>query len=412
MNNIATELKERGLAELESAPLEKILSEKRTVYHGVDPTADSLHSGHLVPLFNMRRLAQAGHKTVFLVGGGTAMIGDPRDVGGERKLQDKAAIDANKRAIKAQLKQVMGANITLVDNADWLLKLNLFEFLRDIGKLFTVNDLVKRDIIKRRLETPDESISYTEFTYSLLQGYDFMMLHDKYKCDLQIGGTDQWTNMLSGVDLIRKTKGKESFVFTNPLMTDSNGQKYSKSLGNVIWLDAKKTSPFAFYQTFINISDDSIEKFLLAYSFESQKDIRMLLERHNQTPTTRIAQKALALEVTTIVHGKEAAQAAKRASEVVFDGGDFSALTKAELTKLALEIPSVKGSVGASVVDLLVEGKTAPSKGEARRLIEGKGVSINGTTIATERKLEASDLSKGAVLIRKGKRDVLLVIVN
>ncbi|MDP2665485.1 MAG: tyrosine--tRNA ligase, partial [bacterium] len=234
--NLAVELKARGLIEHFSAAPEQIFSKKRTVYLGVDPTADSMQAGNLAVVLLMKRLGDAGNKLVFLVGGGTGMIGDPKEKG-ERPMLDEKTVASNTRALKAQFKKILGhTSFTMVDNADWLMNVKLVPFLRDIGKHFTVNDLIKRDIIKKRLDTPDESISYTEFTYALLQGYDFMTLNEKYGVDLQVGGSDQWTNILSGVDLIKKRMSKQVYALGMPLVTDATGKKFGKSEGNAIWL--------------------------------------------------------------------------------------------------------------------------------------------------------------------------------
>ena len=308
--DIVQDLKERGLIEHASGEISVILAKPRTVYLGIDPTADSLHVGHLVPILLMKRLAEAGAKLIFIVGGGTGMIGDPR-LSGERPLLDEKTIRANTRALKRQLKGVLHRiSFRMVDNADWLLKVRLIAFLRDIGKYFTVNDLVKRDIIAKRLATPDESISYTEFTYSLLQAYDYLILNEKYNCDLQIGASDQWTNILSGVDLIRKRTGKEVYALTVPLITDSSGKKFGKSEGNAVWLDPKKTSPFAFYQFWMNLPDEGIEKYLKVYTFLPLPKIETLVKKHRQKPADREAQETLARLVTEIVHGPAAAAGA------------------------------------------------------------------------------------------------------
>lgn len=277
---IVEDLKTRGLIEQTSSAPEITLAEPRTVYLGIDPTADSIQVGNLAVVLLMKRLGDAGHKLIFLVGGGTGMIGDPREKG-ERVLLDDATIRHNKKAISKQLKGLLGGvSFKMVDNADWLMKVQLVPFLRDIGKHFTVNDLVKRDLIKKRLETPDESISYTEFTYALLQGYDFLELYKKFGCTMQVGGSDQWTNMLSGVDLIRKKEGRQAFVLSMPLITDSNGKKFGKSEGNAIWLDPKKTSPFRFYQFWLQLPDEGIEKYLRVYTFLPVDKIDTLMELH------------------------------------------------------------------------------------------------------------------------------------
>jgi tyrosyl-tRNA synthetase len=413
--DLVKDLKARGLVENMSAPLETIFSTQRVVYFGVDPSSDSMQAGNLSGILLARRLAEAGHKVILLVGGGTGMIGDPREKG-ERQLQDLKTIEKNKRAIKSQMQRIIGAKIILVDNADWLLKIKLFEFLRDIGKHFTVNELMKRDIIKRRLETPDESISYTEFTYALLQAYDYMVLNEKYKCDVQFGGNDQWANILSGVELIRKRKGKEVFAFTNPLVTDSTGKKFGKSEGNAVWLDAAKTSPFAFYQFWLNQPDTSVEKYLKFYTFMSVIEIETMVELHQRNPGRREAQKMLAKLVTELVHGKDAAEGAVAVSEVLYGGKTLSELSASEQMMLTKEAPSLSVSrtridTGYLAVDALIESGLATSKSDARRLIEGKGITVNDESITSPDAVISIDSFFGSLaLLRKGKQVVVLQI--
>jgi tyrosyl-tRNA synthetase len=413
--NLVKDLTERGLVEHFSAPLEKIFEKKRTFYFGVDPSSDSMQAGNLAGILLAKRLADAGHKMILLVGGGTGMIGDPREKG-ERQLQDIKVIEKNKKAIRAQMQNILGTRVTLVDNADWLLKIRLFDFLRDIGKYFTVNELVKRDIIRRRLETPDESISYTEFSYALLQAYDYLVLNEKYGCDLQIGGTDQWTNLLSGVDLIHKKLGKEVFAFTNPLVTDVNGKKFGKSEGNAVWLDASKTSPYAFYQFWLNQSDEQVGKLLKFYTFMSVLEIDALVELHSRNPGRREAQRLLAHHVTEIVHGKSAAANAAAVSDVLFGGKSPSELSPTEQSVLMKEAPHLSISrshleAGYSVVDALVESSLASSKTDAKRLIEGRGVSINDELIEqADATLTTEHFTNNLALLRRGKQMLVLTI--
>lgn len=415
---LAEELKERGLIELSSAAPETILAERRTVYIGTDPTADSLHVGHLTWLLFMKRLGDAGHKLIFLVGGGTGMIGDPRE-SGERPMLDAKQVAANTRALKQQLKRILGRlSFTMVDNADWLMDVKLVPFLRDVGKYFTVNDLIKREIIKKRLETPDESISYTEFTYALLQGLDYAVLNQKYGVDLQIGGSDQWTNVLSGVDLIRKRRGKEVYALGFPLTTDASGKKFGKSEGNAIWLDAKKTSPFQFYQFWMNLPDEGLDRYLKVYTFLPLPEIAALMELHGRNPGERQAQETLARLMTEIVHGPAATAQAAAATDALFGETPFHELTRDALAVALAEAPSVtltKRDVetGYGVTGALVAGGLASSKSEARRLIEGKGVSLSGFPIENpDHKLGLGDLSKGFALIRKGKQGVLVLVLK
>ncbi len=415
---LAEELKARGLVEHSSAPIEKILSVPRTAYLGVDPTADSLHVGHLVPVLLMKRLGDAGNKLIFLVGGGTGMIGDPKEVG-ERPMLDEKTVTHNTHALQKQLKNILGrASFKMVDNADWLMKVKLVPFLRDVGKYFTVNDLVKRDIIKKRIDTPDESISFTEFSYSLLQGFDYEVLFQKYGCDLQVGATDQWTNILSGVDLIHKKLGKDVYAFTAPLVTDATGKKFGKSEGNAVWLDAKKTSPFQFYQFWINLPDANIENYLKIYTFLSLIEISALMELHSRNPGERQAQETLARLVTEIVHGPAATAQCAAASDALFGDVPFHELSRDALAVALAEAPSVtlaKKDVadGSSLSEALVAGGLASSKSDARRLIEGKGIMLSGQTITDpDQKVYNGDLSNGYALVRKGKQGVLILVLK
>lgn len=415
---LAEELKARGLIEHSSTAPERIFSAARTVYLGIDPTADSLHVGHLVPILLMKRLGDAGNALIFLVGGATGMIGDPKETG-ERAMLDEKTVAANTRALKKQLKNILGrTSFKIVNNADWLMSVKLVPFLRDIGKYFTINDLVKRDIIKKRLDTPDESISYTEFTYALLQGFDYFTLYQKYRCDLQIGATDQWTNILSGVDLIHKKLGKDVYAFTAPLVTDAAGKKFGKSEGNAVWLDPKKTSPFRFYQFWINLPDANIKNYLKFYTFLPLAEIDALMELHKRNPGERQAQETLARLVTEIVHGPAATAQAAAATDALFGDTSFNELSREALAVALAEAPSViltKKDVadGSPLAEALVAGGLASSKSDARRLISGKGITLSGQVIENpDQKIYPGDLSRGYALIRKGKQGVLVLTLK
>ena len=415
---LAEELKARGLVEHSSTPVERILSAPRTAYLGIDPTADSLHVGHLVPILLMKRLGDAGHKLIFLIGGGTGQIGDPKEKG-ERVMLNEKTVAVNTRALKKQLKKILGnAAFKMVDNADWLMSVKLVPFLRDVGTYFTINDLIKRDIIKKRIETPDESISYAEFSYSLLQGFDYLTLYQKYGCDLQIGATDQWTNILSGVDLIHKKLGKDAYAFTVPLVTDATGKKFGKSEGNAVWLDATKTSPFQFYQFWINLSDAGIENYLKMYTFLPPVEIAALMELHARNPSERQAQETLARLVTETVHGPAATAQAAAATDALFGDTPFNELSREALAVALAEAPSVTLSKkdvadGSPLADALVTGGLASSKSDARRLIKGKGITLSDQTIENpDQKIFLGDFSNGHALIRKGKQGVLILVLK
>ncbi|KKW43673.1 MAG: Tyrosyl-tRNA synthetase [Parcubacteria group bacterium GW2011_GWB1_57_6] len=415
---LAEELKARGLIEHSSTAPEKIFSVPRVAYNGFDPSADSLQIGNLASILTMKRLGEAGHTLIFLVGGGTGQIGDPKEKG-ERPMQDERTVAANTRAIKTQIKRILGSvPFKIVDNADWLSKVKLLPFLREVGKFFTVNDLIKRDLVRKRIETPDESISYAEFSYTLLQGFDYLVLHEKYGCDLQFGASDQWTNILSGVDLIHKKLGKDVYAFTMPLITDATGKKFGKSEGNAVWLDAKKTSPFRFYQFWINLPDESIEKYLKVYTFLSLIEISALMELHARSPGDRQAQETLARLVTEIVHGPAATAQAAAAADALFGDTPFNELSRDALAVALNEAPSVtltKKDVadGSPLAEALVAGGLASSKGDARRLILGKGITLSGQTIENpDQKVFNGDFFNGYALVRKGKQGVLILVLK
>jgi tyrosyl-tRNA synthetase len=415
---LSEELKERGLIEHSSTAPEKIFSVPRTVYLGVDPTSDSMQVGNLAVVLLMKRLADAGHKLIFLVGGATGMIGDPKEAG-ERVMLDEKTVAYNTRALKSQLKNIFGGiSFKLVDNADWLAKQKLLPFLRDVGKYFTVNDLIKREVIRRRIENPDDSISYTEFSYALLQGLDYLTLHEKYGVDLQIGGSDQWTNILSGVDLIHKRLGKDVYALGMPLVTDASGKKFGKSEGNAVWLDAKKTSPFRFYQFWINLPDAGIENYLKVYTFLSLVEIGALMELHRRNPGERQAQETLSRLVTEIVHGPAATAQCAAASDALFGDTPFSELSRDALAVALAEAPSVilkKKDVadGSSLAEALVAGGLASSKSDARRIIEGKGITLSGQVIENpDQKVYNGDFKNGHALVRKGKQGVLILVLK
>ena len=404
----STELKNRGLVQDTSADIERILGEKRTVYIGTDPTADSLHVGHLAWVVLLKRLGDAGHKLILLVGGGTGMIGDPKEKG-ERSLKTIEEIDHNARAFEVQLRSLLGEQVDfeMVNNALWLREVRLLDFLRDTGKHFTVNDLVKRDLIRRRLETPDESISYTEFTYSLLQAFDYRELNERYGCDLQIGGSDQWTNILSGVDLIRKTTGKEVFAFSFPLITDASGRKFGKSEGNALWLSGEKTSPYQFYQFWLNVEDEKVIDYLKIYTFLSLEEIETIEKEHQVDPSARLAHRRLAEEMTSFTHGDEATKSAIRISGILFDGLPLSDLSGADKEMLVKNAPVFPGAKGQLLVEVLVGSGLANSKREAREFIESGAVTLAGEKLTNpETTMDFAELA----ILKRGKKNLVVLI--
>ncbi|MBI5456120.1 tyrosine--tRNA ligase [Candidatus Kaiserbacteria bacterium] len=406
-------LRERGYVyQHSSEKLEEITDgQKRTLYLGVDPTADSMHVGQLQGMLVLRRFVEDGHKLIIIVGGGTGMVGDPGGRSAERNLMDDATIDKNAEALRKQFKQLLGGvDFEMVNNADWLRGLNLMEFLRDVGKHFTVNEMIKRDSVRPRLETPDASISFTEFSYMLLQAYDFLELHKRYGCDLQVGGSDQWGNILSGVELIRRTTGDTAYAFSWPLLVDkATGKKFGKSEGGAVWLDANKTPPFRFYQFWFNISDEMAEEMLLKMTLLSREEIEGTMKEHAKNPPARVAQKRLAGLVTALAHGENTAGITARASEVLFGEADIDAST-ADLLKH--DAPSHTVESSASIVDVLVSAGLAASKREARQFLADGAIQLNGENIKEGKVLETSDFKNGIAILKRGKRSVSVLVLS
>ena len=372
-----------------------------TVYLGTDPSADSLHVGHLAVYMMVRHFLERGHKVFLLVGGGTGMIGDMRDTE-ERSLLSLDEISRNKAALKDQVTRIFaGRDFTLVDNADWLRDLQLLPFLRDIGKNFNMAELTGREFFKARIDN-GKGLSFAEFTYTLLQGYDFWHLYNNYGVNLQIGGSDQWGNLLSGVELIRKKEGAEVYAMTAPLLINrSTGRKFGKSEGGAVWLDENKTSVYKFYQFWLNTDDESAIEYMKIFTMLDRETIEAIAENHAVNPGARSAQKVLAREVTDIVHGVHRREAVERVTEVLFGGGDFADLTDDDVAELAKEIPRV--DVGVGVIEALVVAGATKSNGEARRLIQSGAVSVNGEKIAEDMVIN------NAALIKKGKNTFVLI---
>ena len=384
-------------------------------YCGFDPTADSLHVGSLVPIMGLVHLQRAGHRPVALVGGGTGMIGDPSGKATERQLLTVEEIDANTAAIRRQLERFLDFSgdcaARMVDNGEWLRELKAIEFMRDVGKHFTVNLMMQKDSVKSRM---DSGISYTEFSYMLLQAYDFLELRRRYGVTLQIGGSDQWGNITAGTELVRRTLQQEAHGVTLPLVTTAGGQKFGKTEAGAVWLDAARTSPYQFYQFWVNADDDDALKYLKMFTLIDRDAIDALTAAHVAAPHERAAQRRLAVEVTSIVHGAAAAGHAEQVSRVVFDKRtDARSLSAGVFAMLAAEIPHAVahgGGGSVNIVDVL-ERAFALSKTAARKLIQQGAVSVNGDKLAPEtQSVDAADAVHGRwFLLRKGGRDVAVV---
>jgi len=402
VDNVFEMLKERGFVQqvTDEAAVTRLLSETATRYYaGFDPTADSLHVGHLLPIMAMAHLQRAGHVPIAIVGGGTAMVGDPSGKTEMRQILAKEDIEANALGVSAQLKRYLNFDDGkgfFFNNADWLLGLSYIEFLRDIGRHFRVNEMVKVESYRARLER-DEGLSFIEFNYQLLQAYDFLYLSQNYGCLLEMGGSDQWGNIVAGVDLVRRVEGKSAYGLTFPLLTTARGEKMGKTAQGAVWLSAERTSPYEFYQYWINSDDRDVERFLAYFTFLPMDEVRGLGAL--QDAALREAKETLAYEATRLAHGVEAADNARTASQAAFGGaGDMSAVpsTTIESARLAAGIP---------VLDLLVATGLAESKGAGRRLIAQGGAYINGVAVAdSEFVVNESSLDEAAILLRTGKK--------
>ena len=382
---------------------EQLLKEQTSGYLGIDPTADSLHIGHLVGVMMLKHLQRSGHTPIALVGGATGMIGDPDGKKQERDLKTLDEITKNKHALAEQYKTIFaGKEFETVDNYNWFKDINYLEFLRNVGKHAPMTQMLDRDFIKSRIGEGGEGISYAEFSYALIQGYDFLHLFREKGATLQVAGADQWGNSITGVQLIRRLENAESHVFTAPLVVNKQtGVKFGKSEGGAVWIDAAKTSPYKFYQFWLNIDDETAKDMVKIYTLLDRETVEALITRHDENPGARELQRTLAREVTTLVHGKDRCESVERVTAVLFGGEDFSSLVDADIDELAVEIPVVP--VGSTIVEALVASGVAASNGEARRLLTGNAVSLNGEKIDTDRDLTDT------CLLKKGKNAFVLV---
>lgn len=419
--SILEELRARGLVDQlthEDALTEALANQQITIYGGVDPTADSIHVGHLLPFLTLGRLQRAGHRPILLVGGATGMIGDPSGRDTERSLLTREQVDANVAAIRAQIGRFVsfeGENAAImVNNIDWIGPMTYIEWLRDVGKHFTVNYMVGKESVRRRLEDRDQGISYTEFSYMLLQAFDYYHLHNAYGCTLQIGGSDQWGNITAGIELIRKKGGGAAYGLTLPLLTTSSGEKFGKSAGNAVWLDAARTSPYELYQFFYRSEDADVERYLLAFSLRPVEELRALVAEHAEAPHRRAAQQALAEEMTALIHGEEGLARAQRASAMLF-GSEIDGLDDRELESIFADVPAAeleraRLEEGYPLIELLADSGLYASRGEARRAVKAGGVYLNNRRADDEAAVVGLDAlaSETMLVLRKGKRNYQL----
>ncbi len=421
--SILEELNWRGLVAdcTDTAELTKKLAAPTTLYCGFDPTADSLHVGNLVPLLALRRFQLLGHYPIALAGGATGSIGDPSGKTAERQLLTKEILDHNIASVKVQLAKLLDFDAKqnparLLDNASWTAPVIFLDFLRDIGKHFSVNQMIAKESVRARMEDREVGISYTEFSYMLLQAFDFMVLNRDHHCELQIGGSDQWGNITAGIELTRKKLGKQVFGLTLPLITNADGSKFGKSVSGAIWLDPKRTSVYRFYQFWINTDDRDVIRYLKFFTFLSQEEICALEKQHAENPGARVAHRALAKAATDLIHGTNVTTEAIRASEILF-GGELAGVSEATFNDIVGEVPTKEiekaklDGAGIPLVELLIHSGLSQSKGQARKDIEGGGVNINNVREANpSRAVMTSDLLFCKhVLLRKGKKNYVVV---
>jgi tyrosyl-tRNA synthetase len=426
MKNLIEELRWRGLIQdIIPGTEERLTKEPITAYVGFDPTADSLHIGSLIPIIVLVHLQKFGHKPIALVGGATGMVGDPSGKSEERNLLSKEVLDKNVAAVKQQLSHFLNFNsevpnaAELVNNFDWFKDITFLDFIRDAGKLISVNYMMAKDSVKKRLEG-DNGMSFTEFTYQLIQGYDFYWLYQHKNCKLQFGGSDQWGNITTGTEFIRRKAGGEAFAFTCPLLTKSDGSKFGKSEKGNIWLDASKTSPYTFYQFWLNTADADAERFLKVFTFLTEKEISELAAQHKGNEHQRILQKKLAEELTCFVHSRQDYEFAVKASSILFNNDTaeiLKQLNEEQLLQVMEGVPTVELEKSRlqeiDLVTLLAETKILPSKGEAKKMLAGGGIFVNKEKVeAIDEKLNAGRLLNNKyLLIQKGKKNYYLLKV-
>ncbi len=401
------ELKWRGLIkDIAGEDIDKKLNdEKITFYWGTDPTADSLHIGHYSSLVTAKRLALAGHHPILLVGGATGLIGDPRPTA-EREIISFEDVQKNLEGIKKQVEKILDGKAEVVNNYDWIKQFDFITFLRDVGKFINVNYMLDKDIINRRLET---GITFAEFSYTLIQGYDFLHLFEEKNCILQAAGSDQWGNITTGLDLIKKKTGKDAYAFTMPLVLDANGNKFGKSEGNALWLDKNKTSSYELYQYLINSDDKMVESYLKIFTFLTPDEIIEIMKKHNEAPHLRLAQKTLAYEIIKDLHGEDEANKAIKISNCLFDG-NIKDLNSNEIIDCFKDVPSFEIEKEYSLIDLLVEKNICSSKRETREFLNAGSILINGDKVTDENMIinKSTAIDGKLIVIRRGKKKYYL----
>ena len=406
--NFVEELKWRGMIH-QMMPGTEELFEKETVtaYVGIDPTADSLHIGHYSSLVTAKRLAKAGHHPILLVGGATGLIGDPRPTA-EREIISKETVQKNLEGLSKQVKKIVGGDVEVVNNNDWMKEFTFTDFLRDVGKYVNINYMLDKDIIRRRL---DSGITFAEFSYTLIQGYDFLHLYREKGVTLQAAGSDQWGNITTGIDLIRKITGDQVYGFTMPLILDATGKKFGKSEGNALWLDETKTTSYELYQYLINSDDEKVEEYLKVFTFLTPEEIMEIMDKHKKEPHLRIAQKTLAYEIIKDLHGKESAEQAIKISESLFSG-DIKSFTSKDIEVAFKGLTPFEIKEDTNIVDLLVNGGICSSKREAREFVNNSSITINGDKITDLEFVVTKDIciDKKYVIIRRGKKKYFIGI--
>lgn len=405
--NLYDELKWRGLIKDEAGEdlEEKLNSGNLTFYIGADPSADSLHIGQLPTFLMIERLKRAGHKAIVLVGGATGRVGDPRGTA-EREKSDIKVVEHNFEKIKTQMKKLFGDDLQVVNNFDWFKDYNFIDFLRDVGKYVNVSYMINKDLVKRQMES---GISYAEFSYMLIQGYDYKYIHDNFGANLQFGGSDQWGNLTTGIELIRKLNNEEVYAFSMPLTLDSQGKKIGKSEGNALWLDKSKTSSYEMYQYLINFEDCMMDNYLKRYTFLSPDEINEVLKKHEEKPEDRYAQKILAREIITFLHGEDEYKRAVDISEALFSG-NISSLSSDEILTVLKDVPSFDINEDIKLIDLLVENKICSSKREAREFLAQGSILVNDKKVNDENMQinKSIAIDEKLVVIRRGKKKYFL----